>query len=321
MAGAALAGGLVAGMAPGGLALLALASVGAEYALSSAVTGGLLDTVEANAAVATADRERRPETGSAPPGASCDVAPGTEDALATLETVVDEVGRDLGIDPVSVAVDPTGELGVSVLGGGDRTVLLVSGPVIDRLDGEALRGVVAHELGHVARRHLRGPPVGPATGHVVGVVVLWVVALHATMPAVTTLVAAGYLSAGVSRWRGPARLWYVAGSLGLVLVPLALSAYASRLAEREADDVAVAATSATAFCTGLYLVTTAGAGASTGGVAADEPAPERGPLGRFTAAYPTMESRIERQGLDPAAVAERAAGGAAENRQLPADAD
>lgn len=319
---AALAGAFAAGAPPRGLALLVVLSVGVETALSSAVTGGILDGVDDDHSVVPLDTGVDSDRDSSGSGSGQSGG----DALASLRAVVADLSRDLGVDTSGIAVDPDGDPGVTVLGDGDRTVLFVSGPVLDCLDEPALRGVVAHELAHVARGHLRRVPLGDAVGHVVGVVVLWVLALQFASPEATSVVALAYLVAGVSRRGGAPRLFYLGGSLGLVLVPETLSAHADRLAEYEADDAAVAATNPTAFCTGLYAITawasggavgpgedggpdgTGGPGGSAGGVGADEPDPDRGYVDRLTAAYPTMEARIARQGLDVSTVAGRVAG-------------
>jgi Zn-dependent protease with chaperone function len=134
-----------------------------------------------------------------------------------------------------------------------------------------------------------------------GRVEIWLVASHVTVPAVTTVVAGSYLVAGVSRHGGVVRLWYLLGSPGFVLVPLALSAAASRLREYEADDVAVECTSPEEFCTGLYLATAVESG-ERDGLDPETPGDERGPLDRLTAPYPTIDRRLARQGLDVATV-------------------
>jgi Zn-dependent protease with chaperone function len=109
---------------------------------------------------------------------------------------------------------------------------------------------------------------------------------------------AGYLLGAL--FRGSRVNWvvYVVGSLGVTLVLDALAAYANRLEELCADDLAVAQTSADDFSTGLYRVgtTTDGAGGVTG------PNPfggGRSPLQRLTAPYPTVEARLDRLGVSP----------------------
>ena len=270
-----LAAGLAAGVPPAGLAALVVASVAIETLATRVVTSSLLRTVDRDA-----------------------------DVPAPLRATVTAVSHELGIDPLPVAFDADGATDVVVLGRGDRAVLLVSGPVVDELDGAALRGVVAHELGHVARGHFRAVPGREAVAHVVGAVALWVVALRGLAPGQAAVVSGLFLLASATRQHELGARVYLLGSLGTVLVPLALDAYATRLEECQADDVAVTHSSATAFCTGLYRITAAGETAA-GGVSGPSTA-GRGPLGWLTAGYPPLERRVARHGLALSDVSDRA---------------
>jgi Zn-dependent protease with chaperone function len=272
----ALAVGVATSVPPFGLAALVLGSVAVEHAASTAVTAGVLRNVTR-------------ESGDVP---------------AWLRSTVADLSRDLGVDPPEILVNPEAETGVSVLRDGDRIVLLVSGPLLDRVDEASIRGVVAHELGHVALGHLRRVPLRDAVVHVVGVVALWVLVLQNLGSGQTLVVATVYFAASVTRHSGLSAVVTLVGSAGTVLVPLALTAYASRLEERQADDIAVTLTSTTAFCTGLYRTTTAGS-ATLGGVGAGTPAGERrGLLNRITSLYPSVEDRLARQGVAVADVAD-----------------
>jgi Zn-dependent protease with chaperone function len=78
---------------------------------------------------------------------------------------------------------------------------------------------------------------------------------------------------------------------------MALDAYASRLEECEADDVAVAQAGACAYCTALYRLTS-GDRRTIGGLGAPGPGRQRSLLARLTAVYPTTEYRLARQGVE-----------------------
>lgn len=275
----AVGGALAAGMPSVGVAALVAASVAAEYAANSVTT-----------------------TGDAAPGADPEPPESVRSAVVALS-------EDLGVAAPDVVYNPDGPPGVCVLREGDRRVLFVSGPLADRLDETAVRGLLAHELAHVALGHLRRVPLRDAVAHVVGGVVLWTVFLQGQSDAVAVVVVGGFLAAGLPPQSGVNALVYVLGSLGVVLAPMALAAYASRLEECRADDVAVDRTDPLAFCTGLYHVTTAPE-TSTGGVG--RPAGERGEWGflsRAMASHPTVERRLARQGLDVADVADPGSAG------------
>lgn len=257
------------------LAAVVVASVALEYAASSVVTRGVLRTVAAS---------------DAPP--------------ATVESVVGDVSSDLGIDAPALVYDADGETGVSVLETGGRTSLVVSGPLVADLDPTALRGVVAHELAHAALGHLRRFPLREAAGHVVGVVAFWVVVLQGLAAGQAAVLGGLYLVAAVTRHTELSALVYVGASLGVVLVPMALDAYASRLEECAADDVAVAHTTAASYCSALYRLT-AGDGETFGGVGGVTREGRRGVLDRITAVYPTTEERLARQGCDVTDIAAR----------------
>lgn len=272
----ALAVGYATGFPLGALGVVVLVSVALEWAASSLVTRGVLRSVD------------------------------DADAPAAVQSVVAEVSASLDIPVPDAVHDPDGEAGVSVLDHRGRTVLLVSGPLAADLDPVALRGVVAHELGHVAKGHLRRLPLREATGHVVGVVALWILVLQGLNAGQAVVLGGVYLVAAVARHNELYAIAYVAGSLGTVLVPMALDAYTSRLEECEADDVAVAETNATDYCTALYRIT-AGDG-QAGGVGGRPGDARRGLFDRLTAVYPTTEDRLARQGLDLAEVAARVDG-------------
>ncbi|WP_459192612.1 M48 family metallopeptidase [Halosimplex sp. J119] len=263
------------GMPLSGVAAVAIAGFGLEYAVSGFVTDGIFRGVE------WADEP--------PP---------------RLRRIVAEVAASFGVDAPRVVVDPESPGGVNVLGDGDRTVLIVSSALLDRLDEAALRGVVAHELAHVALGHLRRMPVRVAVTHVVGLAAFWVVALRHVPPQVAMLAGGTFLVAGVARTNGINAVVYVVASVGVVVLVQALAARASRVEECHADDVAVGHVGATAFCTGLYAV--GSVGADDDAVAGEAPfGKRRTRLERLTAAHPSIERRLARHGIVPGDVADR----------------
>ncbi|WP_436930336.1 M48 family metallopeptidase [Halosimplex halobium] len=278
---AALAACYAVGMAPATVAALALASFGLEFAVGRVVTDGLFRGLEL-----------------------------ADEAPPRLRRTVAAVAADLGVSTPSVVVDRESAGGVSVLGDGDRAAVVVSAPLAERLDNAALRAVVAHELAHLSLGHVRRVPLREGATHAVGLAACWLVALRHLPPAVAALCGGAFLAAGVARSNEFNRLLYVLASAGTVLVVGALAARANRLEEYHADDVAVRATSAADFCTGLYAVGQFGD--------ADDAVAGRSPFGarrtrleRVTADHPTVESRLARFGLAPDDVAERAPTGRA----------
>lgn len=269
---AALAWCYRAGVPPVALAVITAASV----ALELVVSGGLGDSLRADA-----QRDADSAGGDTP-----------------LSDVVRSVAGDMGIAPPRI-VDADPDIGVNVLRDSENAVLLLSGSLLDGLDDASARAVIAHELAHVKRRHLRRAVARDAVTHVVGLAVCWTVLLDGQWSGVALVGGLGVLVAGVFRANPINMLFYVAASLGAVLPLLALGAKAGRLEECEADDLAVAHTSAADFCTGLYRVaTSARDAASEDAVAGPKPfADRRTLLERLTAGHPTMERRLARQGV------------------------
>ena len=276
---AALAVCYATGMPPTGVAAVALASVGVEFGVARVVTDGLLRGLEL-----------------------------ADEAPPRLRRIAAEVAADLGVATPTVVVDHESAGGVNVLGDGDRAVLVASASLAERLDDGPLRAIVAHELAHCSLGHLRRVPVREAVTHVVGLAACWVLALRHLPPRVAVVAASAFLLAGVARSNDVNVLLYTLASGGTVVFVRALAARASRLEECHADDVAVAATSATDFCTGLYAV--GSVGDADDAVAGGSPfGARRSRLERLTAEHPSIESRLARYGLAPGDVAERAPGG------------
>lgn len=224
-----------------------------------------------------------------------------DDAIPpAVEAAVADLAAAMGIDRPRIRIDPDGDAGVNVLRDDTGAVLLLSGSLPDDLSEGALRGIVAHELAHVALDHLRRLPVREASAHVVGFAVLWAVVLADLWLPTAAVVGVTYLAAAAARTNPVNALFYVGGSFGAVLVMRTVATYAERLEECRADDLAVAHTSADAFCTGLAGVGTA-AGPDLGGydaVAGSHPlSDQRGFPERFTAAHPTVEYRLARHGF------------------------
>lgn len=270
---AALAACYAAGMAPPAVAAVALASFGLEFAVGRVVTDGLLRGLEL-----------------------------ADEAPVRLRRVAAEVAADLDVATPSVVVDRESAGGVNVLGDGDRTVLVASASLADRLDDAALRAVVAHELAHRSLGHLHRAPLREGATHAVGLAAFWLLALRHLPPQVALVAGGAFLVAGVGRSNDLNLLLYVLASAGAVVLVQALAVRASRLEECHADDVAVAATSATDFCTGLYAVGTVGD--ADDAVAGGSPfGARRTWLERLTAEHPSIESRLARYGLVPDEVA------------------
>ncbi|QPV63440.1 M48 family metalloprotease [Halosimplex litoreum] len=273
---AALAACYAAGMAPPTVLAVALASFGLEFAVGRVVTDGLLRGLEL-----------------------------ADEAPPRLRRIAAEVAAELGVATPSVVVDRESDGGVNVLGGGDRTVLVASASLVDRLDDGALRAVVAHELAHRSLGHLHRVPLREGATHAVGLAAFWFLALRQLPPGVAAVAGGAFLVAGVGRSNDVNRLLYVLASAGVVVLVRALAARANRLEECHADDVAVAATSATDFCTGLYAV--GAVGDADDAVAGGSPfGARRTRIERLTAEHPSIEARLARYGLAPDEVAERA---------------
>jgi len=265
------------GMPLVGVVTVALAGFGLEYAVTGVVTDGLFRGVE-----------------------------WAEDAPPRLQRIVAEVASEMGIEAPAVVVDPESLGGVNVLGDRDRTVLLVSAALAERLDDAALRAVVAHELAHVSLGHLRQVPVREATTHVVGLAAFWLVALRHVPPQVAMLGGGVFLLTGVARSNTANAVSYAVASAGVVVVLWAVTARASRLEECHADDVAVSHTSATDFCTGLSAV--GSVGSDDDAVAGATPfSRRRTQFEQLTAVHPSIESRLARHGLVPDDVSDRVA--------------
>ncbi|QLH81847.1 M48 family metallopeptidase [Halosimplex pelagicum] len=274
---AALAACYAAGMAPAAVAAVALASVGLEFAVGRVVTDGLLRGLEL-----------------------------ADEAPPRLRRTAAEVAADLGVATPSVVVDRESAGGVNVLGDGDRTVLVASAALAERLDDAALRAVVAHELAHRSLGHLHRVPLRAGVAHAVGLAAFWLLALRHLPPGVAAVAGGAFLVAGVGRSNDFNLLLYVLASGGVVVLVRALAARASRLEECHADDVAVAATSATDFCTGLYAVGALGDDADDAVAGGSPFGSRRTRLERLTAEHPSIESRLARYGLGPDEVAEGA---------------
>jgi|GEM_PF-1644561 len=273
---AALAACYATGMAFPAVAAVALAGFGLEYAVSGVVTDGLFRGLEL-----------------------------AEEAPLPFRRTVDELADDLGVATPAVVVDRESAGGVNVLGDGDRAALVASAPLVERLDEAALRAVVAHELAHLALGHLHRVPAREAVAHVVGLAACWLLVLRRLDPRLALLAGGAFLLVGVARSNGVNVLLYVVASGGAVVLVRALAARASRLEECHADDVAVAATSARDFCTGLYAV--GGLGDADDAVAGGSPfAARRTRLERLVAEHPSIEARLARQGLTPDDVADGA---------------
>ncbi|WP_436928059.1 M48 family metallopeptidase [Halosimplex amylolyticum] len=265
------------GMPLAGVAAVAIAGFGLEYAISGVVTDGIFRGVE-----------------------------WADEAPPHLQRIVAEVAADFGVAAPTVVLDHESPGGVNVIGDGDRTVLIVSASLVETLDDGALRAVVAHELAHVALGHLRRVPVREAVTHVAGLAAFWVVALRHVPPQVAMLAGGVFLVAGVARSNSVNAVVYVLASAGVVVLMRAAAARASRLEECHADDVAVEHAGETAFCTGLYAV--GSVGATDDALAGAAPfATRRTHLERLTAVHPAIEHRLARHGVAPADVADRVA--------------
>jgi Zn-dependent protease with chaperone function len=222
------------------------------------------------------------------------------DLPPALRAEIRETAAAMGVGSPRV-VDDEEMPGVTVFREGSTPVLVVSTALLSKLDAEAARAVIAHELAHLRFAHLRRAAARDAITHVVGLTVCWTTLLG-EWTAIGLLVAAGYLAAGVFRRTLPNRVVYVLGSLGVVLVGFALATKASRLEECEADDAAAAHTSPAALCAGLYGVATVADVETDRTDAVTGPSPfarRRGRLEALTATHPTLEHRLARFGFAP----------------------
>jgi Zn-dependent protease with chaperone function len=225
-------------------------------------------------------------------------ADGAGDAPRELKRTVGDLSVDLGIDAPRAVFEPGGEV-VTVLGDGDRAVVVVGESLVAELDEASLRGVLAHELAHVALGHFPRVAVRKPIAHVVGFTAFWVLGLQYLVAGFAMMGGAAYLAAGAGRTNGVFALLYVVASGGVVLIPMALSAYATRLEECQADDLAVEHSSPRDFCGGLYRVGT-GLERPDGAMVGSTPlARGRSVIGRLAAVHPTVEYRLERQGFAP----------------------
>ncbi|MFB6074853.1 MAG: M48 family metalloprotease [Haloarculaceae archaeon] len=268
-----------------GIAAFVLAATAVETVVSGRVRDAILDAVEDDGAVA--DVAGEDATGAAPGGG---------DSTAGL---VAEVADAMGLARPTVVTDGTGAWGITVFEGRGSPTVLVAQRFLADLDREAARGVVAHELAHVDLGHLGRLSYREPAAHVVGFAVTWALVLHALPPHVVIVLAAVYLFAGATHPNALLSLTYLLSSLGVVLVPIALGAYAGRLEELAADDRAAALVGPDAYCRGLYRC--AAATDVQDDLVGDRPfAGRRGPLARLTAGHPTVERRLARFGFSVA---------------------
>lgn len=223
---------------------------------------------------------------------------------AALRDLVDGVADRMDVPSPRVVVGSSAT-GVTVLEGSDGPVLLLSGSFADDLDTAALRAVLAHELAHLEGGHIDWSDSRDPVAHVVGAAVFWVAVGQHLGPLLSLLGLAIYVGAGVFRGTVLPQLYYLCGSLGVVLVPLGLIALGRRLEERQADDRAVALTSPRAFCRGLFRVTTVRNGTTTEDVLGATRAGERrGLLARVTATHPPLAHRFARYDVSIEEIAE-----------------
>lgn len=213
------------------------------------------------------------------------------------DTVADLADR-MAVPTPDVAVDDSLATGITVLQGSDGPVVLVSRTLVEDLDGPALRGVIAHELAHLDGGHIRFDARDPIA-HVVGATAFWVVIGQQLSPILSLVGLATYVGAGVFRGSPLPQLYYLCASLGIVLLPLGLIAFAHRLQEHRADDRAVAVTSPEAFCRGLFHVVQSrnGGPVREEPVGARRPSERRGLIARLTATHPPLERRFARYGV------------------------
>lgn len=236
-----------------------------------------------------------------------DIDPVEHPVAADVRETVADLATRMDIPTPRVAVVDRPWAGVTVLED-DGPLLVASRDAVDGLERDALRGVVAHELAHLALGHLDRLDVRDAITHVIGLAACWVVFLQYVPTNVALLGGGIYLTAGVYRNHGAMILLYLLGSVGAILVPMALVADADRCEELAADDLAAAHAGRVAYGRGLAHVTAArpggvggmgGAEMSGDGVGGATPSDgRRGPFTRLTARHPTLERRLDRLDVD-----------------------
>jgi len=259
------------GLTPAIVVALVVGGVAIEHAISWATRRRILETVDA--------------TGTEP-----------DDSLCAL---VDTVADRMELPRPTVVVEDSQGAGVTVLQGSDGPVLLLARPLLSGLDDAALRSVIAHELAHLGDGHIGRFDSRDPIAHVIGATAFWVAVGRHLDPLLSLIGLATYVGAGAFRGSVLPQLYYLCASLGVVLVPLGLIAWAHRLQEHQADDRAVALTSPRAFCRGLLHVATAHDDDSLSEeLLGTAPAHERrGLIARVTATHPPLERRFARYGL------------------------
>lgn len=267
----AVAVGWLTGLPPAVLAPLVVGSVVLEHAASWFTRRQILRTAE--------------EVGSEP-----------DDQL---RTAVADLADRIGVPAPRIVVEESLGAGVTVMQGSEGPVLLLSRAVRNDLDSVALRGVIAHELAHLDGGHINWLDSRDPVAHVVGATAFWVVAGQHLSPMLGLVGAATYVGVGVFGTSMLSQLYYLGASLGVVLLPLGLIAFAHRLEEHQADDRAVGVTDPTAFCRGLARVAAIPEATSLpedllGTVSTGE---QRGLIARVTATHPPLERRFARYGL------------------------
>lgn len=263
----AVVAGWLTGLTPLLIGLLVVGSIATEQIVSWATRQQILDTADGTGGKSD-DRLRE-----------------------TVASLADE----MGVQTPRIVVETSTAAGVTVFQDGDGPVVLLTRPLIDDLDESALRAVIAHELAHLDGGHLRFDARDPVA-HVVGATAFWIVLGQHLHPVLSFIGLATYVGAGIFRGSVLPQLYYLCASLGLVLVPLGLIAFAHRLQEHRADDRAVAVTTADAFCRGLYHVMQSQHREPLRDDVIEAPTPseQRGLIARLTATHPPLERRFGR---------------------------
>ena len=132
-----------------GLVLLAMVGLFAAtgYVLLGAAGLAILIVVGFVMLLAVGRRELRVDTSMAQPLATGD--------HAGIHGIVDELTRKAGLPakPEIYAV-PVDEMNAATMGSESRPILAITTPMLDRLTERELRGIVAHEVSHLAQRDL-----------------------------------------------------------------------------------------------------------------------------------------------------------------------
>lgn len=168
-----------------------------------------------------------------------------------LHEAVAEVADRLGIDRPTVLLSENKESAMAIRRPSGH-VLLLSRSLTSSLDRDAVRGFVAHELGHVVNGHLVRSQVARVVSPIFGFAVFWTIFLSGASETVRLAGGGFYFAVWLLGTNGRFALIRLLLSLFAEFVPMVAVFHLDRVQEYEADQTVAAVTDdAEAFVRGL----------------------------------------------------------------------